>query len=239
MKFDDTLQEGRLERRYKRFLADVTLTTGETVVAHCANSGSMAGVVDPGNRVWLLPNRNPKAKLDWRWELVEAEDTLIGINTSRPNALAEEAVAADRIDGLTGYDRIRREVRYGRNSRIDLLLEKGAADTPSETCFVEVKNVHWRMDDGAIFPDAVTVRGAKHLDELVTMVHAGHRAVMLYVIQRADCSWFAPAWKKDPVYAEKLVWAAGEGVELMAYACDVSLEGIAIAQPLPISLTAP
>src|SRR5690606_28073786 len=216
MRFEDVLVPATLVRRYKRFLADVELETGEIVTAHCANSGSMMGLAVPGSRVWLSPNRNPKAKLDWRWEMEECEGVLVGINTSHPNRIVEEAVRAGRIAELTGYESLRREVPYGKNSRIDLLLEgeKG-------TCFVEVKNVTLRRGNKAEFPDAVTARGAKHLDELAEQVALGHRAVMLYLIQRSDCETFSVAGDIDPAYAAALARATAAGVEAYAYACTM------------------
>lgn len=231
MRFEDVLVPATLVRRYKRFLADVELETGEIVTAHCANSGSMMGLAVPGSRVWLSPNRNPKAKLDWRWEMEECEGVLVGINTSHPNRIVEEAVRAGRIAELTGYESLRREVPYGKNSRIDLLLEgeKG-------TCFVEVKNVTLRRGNKAEFPDAVTARGAKHLDELAEQVALGHRAVMLYLIQREDCEAFSVAADIDPAYAAALERALAAGVEAYAYACAMSPEEICIKCPVPVVL---
>lgn len=231
MRFEDVLVPATLVRRYKRFLADVELETGEIVTAHCANSGSMMGLAVPGSRVWLSPNRNPKAKLDWRWEMEECEGVLVGINTSHPNRIVEEAVRAGQIAELTGYESLRREVPYGKNSRIDLLLEgeKG-------TCFVEVKNVTLRRGNKAEFPDAVTARGAKHLDELAEQVALGHRAVMLYLIQREDCEAFSVAADIDPAYAAALERALAAGVEAYAYACAMSPEEICIKCPVPVVL---
>lgn len=231
MRFEDVLVPATLVRRYKRFLADVELETGEIVTAHCANSGSMMGLAVPGSRVWLSPNRNPKAKLDWRWEMEECEGVLVGINTSHPNRIVEEAVRAGRIAELTGYESLRREVPYGKNSRIDLLLE-GAKGT----CFVEVKNVTLRRGNKAEFPDAVTARGAKHLDELAEQVALGHRAVMLYLIQREDCEAFSVAADIDPAYAAALERALAAGVEAYAYACAMSPEEICIKCPVPVVL---
>lgn len=231
MRFEDVLVPATLVRRYKRFLADVELETGEIVTAHCANSGSMMGLAVPGSRVWLSPNRNPKAKLDWRWEMEECEGVLVGINTSHPNRIVEEAVRAGQIAELTGYESLRREVPYGKNSRIDLLLE-GAKGT----CFVEVKNVTLRRGNKAEFPDAVTARGAKHLDELAEQVALGHRAVMLYLIQREDCEAFSVAADIDPAYAAALERALAAGVEAYAYACAMSPEEICIKCPVPVVL---
>ncbi len=236
MKFPDSLVRGILRRRYKRFLADVELD-GRTVVAHCANPGSMLGLDMPGAEVWLSPNRNPKAKLDWRWELVRVGSHLVGINTTHPNMLVDEAIAAGRIPELAGYARRRREVRYGRGSRVDILLE----DESRPPCYVEIKNVHMKRDiagrEGAAeFPDAVTKRGTKHLMELTEMVRGGARAVMLYLIQRGDCDHFRIAEDIDPTYAETLEMATGHGVEAICYDCTVTTEGIELARPLPVRL---
>src|ERR1700730_1281544 len=184
MQFTAPLIPATLIRRYKRFLADVALPSGETVTAHCANPGSMIGLAAPGAPVWLSRSDNPKRKLAHSWELVEVDlgsgAELVGINTTNPNALAAEAIAAGLIPELAGYRSVRREVRYGKNSRGDFLLEEPGRPP----CYVEIKNRHLMRRKGlAEFPDAVTVRGAKHLDELGTMVAAGHRAVMLFLIQ--------------------------------------------------------
>lgn len=229
MRFEEVLVPATLVRRYKRFLADVELESGEIVTAHCANSGSMMGLAVPGSRVWLSPNRNPKAKLAWRWEMEEFEGGLVGINTSHPNRIVEDAIRAGQIAELTGYESLRREVPYGKNSRIDVLLEgeKGL-------CFVEVKNVTLRRGGKAEFPDAVTARGAKHLEEMMDQVALGHRAVMLYLIQRGDCDSFSVAADIDPAYAAALVRAKAAGVEAYAYACSMSTEEICIRCPVPV-----
>jgi len=231
MRFEEVLVPATLVRRYKRFLADVELETGEIVTAHCANSGSMMGLAVPGSRVWLSPNRNPKAKLAWRWEMEEFEGGLVGINTSHPNRIVEEAIRAGLIPELAGYDSLRREVPYGKNSRIDILLEGGRG-----TCFVEVKNVTLRRAGRAEFPDSVTARGAKHLDEMADQVALGHRAVMIYLIQRGDCETFSVAADIDPAYAAALVRARAAGVEAYAYACAMSPEEICIKCAVPVAL---
>jgi sugar fermentation stimulation protein A len=231
MRFSAALVRGRLIRRYKRFLADIELEGGEVVVAHCANSGSMLSVDAPGSEVWLSPAANPERKLRWTWELIRVGDALVGINTGHPNRLVEEAVREGRIAELDGYATIRREVKYGRNSRIDLLLE-GAGRPP---CYVEVKNVTLLRQPGlAEFPDAVTARGAKHLEELAAMAAAGARAVMVYLVQRPDADRFAPAADIDPTYADGLRTALGRGVEAICRRCDVTPEGIEVASPLAI-----
>ncbi|MCG8443688.1 MAG: DNA/RNA nuclease SfsA [Caulobacterales bacterium] len=227
-----TLHEGRLLRRYKRFLADVALASGETVTAHCPNPGAMLGVAPENARAWLSRSDNPKRKLAYTWELVEADDTLIGINTGRPNALAEEAIAGGVIGELAGYERMRREVRYGEASRIDLLLE--SAGRPP--CFVEVKNVHLRREGPlAEFPDSVTTRGAKHLRELAAQVADGARAVQLFIIQRDDCDRFALAADIDPGYAGAFAEARAAGVEALAYACTVASDEIRVHRAVALA----
>jgi sugar fermentation stimulation protein A len=237
MQFPAPLVRGTLIKRYKRFLADISLETGETVVAHCANPGSMIGLQDPGSEVWLSPNRNPKAKLDWRWELIRVDGHLVGVSTAHPNGIVSDAIEASLVSELGGYATQRREVPYGKNSRIDILLESDAR----ARCYVEVKNVNLRRPDGAHpsaaeFPDAVTKRGAKHLDEMTDMVAAGNRAVMFYLVQRADCDHFRIAADIDPHYAKTLTTARARGVEAICYTCRMSVEGIEVAAPLPLEL---
>ncbi len=230
MLFPRPLQRGTLIQRYKRFLSDIQLETGEVVTAHCANPGAMLGVAEPGSEVWLSRSANPKRKLAWSWELVRVGDHLIGINTSNPNGLVAEALADGKIPELSGYEVHRREVRYGLNSRVDLLLESPGRPI----CYVEVKNVHLKRGPLAEFPDCVTARGAKHLVELAAMVQAGHRAVMLYVVQRGDCEGFKVAEDLDPAYAAGLKLARAAGVEAICYDCHISLAGIEIAKPLDV-----
>lgn len=235
MKFPDPLVPGKLIGRYKRFFADVELDDGRTVTAHCANTGAMTGLKEPGLPVWLSPARNPKRKLKYTWELVEVDGGLVGINTALPNRLAEEAIAAAAIPELAGYAALRREVKYGRNSRIDLLLSDPRGERPD--CYVEVKNVHLRRDGPvAEFPDAVTARGAKHLVELSDMVAAGHRAVMLYLVQRQDCREFSIAADIDPAYEKALGAARRCGVEALCYACRLSPAEITLDRPLTLAL---
>ncbi|MBK8908666.1 MAG: DNA/RNA nuclease SfsA [Rhodospirillales bacterium] len=225
MRFETPLIPGTLVRRYKRFLADVILDSGEAVIAHCPNSGSMLSVDRPGSEVWLSRSPNAKRKLPLTWELVRVGGALVGINTGRPNSLVAEGIAAGSIPELSGYASLRREVRYGRNSRIDLLLESD--DRPP--CYVEIKNVTLRRGGGASpaeFPDAVTARGAKHLAELTAVAAAGGRAVMLYLIQRPDADRFELARDIDPAYGRAFLTAREHGVEMLCYGCSVSIEGI-------------
>ncbi len=232
MKFPDPLIAGTLIRRYKRFLSDVEIAGGEVVTAHCANPGSMMGLNAPGTEVWLSPARNPKRKLRYSWELSRIDGYLVGINTSYPNTLIEEALDAGKIPELGGYSSVRREVPYGRNSRIDLLLE---AETRPK-CYVEIKNVTLKRGPMAEFPDSVTVRGTKHLFELMDMVEQGARAVMLYVVQRGDCERFTVASDIDPAYGDALAKALEKGVEALCYRCDMGLEAIEVDGPMPITL---
>ncbi|MDP6708715.1 MAG: DNA/RNA nuclease SfsA [Alphaproteobacteria bacterium] len=231
MEFPDPLIPGRLVKRYKRFLADVELAGGEVVVAHCANPGSMLGLTEPGSEVWLSPSRNPARKLKFSWELIEADGGLVGINTSHPNRLVEEAILAGAIEPLAGYGELRREVRYGKNSRIDILLhDEGRPD-----CYVEVKNVHlMRQPALAEFPDSVTKRGAKHLEELGDMVEAGARAIIFYLVQRTDCSRLAIAGDIDPGYGAAFERALGRGVEALCYSCMINANEIRVAAELSI-----
>ena len=240
MRFSAPLLPATLVRRYKRFLADVVLPSGETVTVHCANPGSMIGLNTAGARVWLSKSHNPKRKLAHSWELIEVDlgggAELVSINTSHPNGLAAEAIAAGAIAELTGYASARREVAYGKNSRVDFLLEgsavKGLGRPP---CYVEIKNVHlMRQPRLAEFPDAVTRRGAKHLRELSDMVAAGARAVMLFLIQIGSARRFKLARDIDPAYGEAFDAARSAGVEAIAYRCGITCEGIEVIEPVAI-----
>jgi sugar fermentation stimulation protein A len=232
MEFPQPLVPARLIRRYKRFLADVELPDGTTTTVHCPNPGAMLGLDQSGSEIWLSPAKSPGRKLPYTWELIRIDGSLVGINTAHPNALAEEAIRGGRIAELAGYAGLRREVNYGRNSRIDILLEGGRAPA----CYVEVKNVHLKRTDAAEFPDCVTARGAKHLDELADMARAGFRSVMLYVVQRTDCRRFAIAADIDPVYGAALKRAMAAGVEAISYSCAVAETGIGVAEQMPLDI---
>lgn len=240
MRFPTPLLQGRLVRRYKRFLADVELN-GEVVTAHVPNSGSMMGLDAPGSAVWLSRSDNPNRKLAHTLELMEADGTLVGVNTSHPNGLVAAAIAAGTIPELAGYPRLRREVKYGRNSRIDVLLEDDDGDGGRPPVYVEVKNVHLRrprLGDGmgAEFPDCVTARGAKHLEEMAGMVRQGARAVMVYLVQRNDCAYFRVAADIDPTYDAGLRRARESGVEAVCWSCRITPEAIELDRPLPIRM---
>lgn len=232
MKFSSPLIPGILLSRYKRFLADIKLDSGEFVTAHCPNSGSMKGCKQPGSRVYLSHQDKPSRKLKYTWELVEANNTWVGINTGHPNKLVMEAIKNKQINELKDYPNIKPEVKLGAHSRIDLVLEKS-----NEICYVEVKNVTLIGNGQARFPDAVTERGQKHLRELMNAVERGHRAVIFFVVQREDSNSFAPADDIDPTYGELLRKAVhAGGVEALAYQAKVSPKEIKISIPLPILL---
>ncbi|MBI4082552.1 MAG: DNA/RNA nuclease SfsA [Candidatus Lambdaproteobacteria bacterium] len=230
MTFDPPLLKGRLLRRYQRFFADVALDSGEVITAHTPNTGSLLTCTEPGSEAYVSPADNPKRTLKYTWELVRSGRALVGVHTGRANGLAEEAIRAGVIAELAGYGSLRREVRYGTNSRIDLLLE----DEARPRCYVEVKNVTLARDGMAAFPDAVTERGAKHLRELATQVRKGARAVMLFIVQRGDCEAMTPADDIDPRYGRLLRQASRKGVEALAYRVRVRPTGLPVEAPLPI-----
>jgi sugar fermentation stimulation protein A len=235
MRFSGELVPATLIRRYKRFLADVELADGSVTTVHVANPGAMIGLQSPGARIWLSRSLNKTRKLPLSWELVEADFgsglELAGLNTSHPNAIVAEALAAQAIPELAGYPIIRREVKYGKASRVDFLLE--AAGKPS--CYLEIKNVHLMRQPGlAEFPDSVTARGARHLDELGAMVAQGFRAVMLFVVQIGSADRFALARDIDPAYGAAFDRACAAGVEALAYKCALCVEEITLSGPVPI-----
>jgi len=237
MKFATPLVPGKLIQRYKRFLADVLISGGVTVTASCPNTGSMLGLTTPGSTVWLSESDSPTRKYRHTWEMIGhdlgAGPQLVGINTGRPNALVAEAIAAGVIPELAGYASLRREVKYGENSRIDLLLSGGADPRP---CYVEIKNVHLMRTSGlAEFPDSKTERGAKHLRELSAMVAEGHRAVMVFLVQREDAETFDLARDIDPNYAAAYQTAAAAGVEMLCYRCRLSPAEIAVDRRIDIA----
>jgi sugar fermentation stimulation protein A len=235
MRFPSPLIPATLLRRYKRFLADVMLPDGVETTVHVANPGAMTGLAAPGTKVWLSRSDNPKRKLPLSWELAEVDlgsgPELVGVNTAHPNPLVGAAIAAGTITELAGYASLRREVKYGRNSRVDFLLEDGGR--PS--CYVEVKNVHLMRSTGlAEFPDSVTARGAKHLDELSDMVSQGCRAVMVFLVQIGSAGRVALARDIDKNYGIAFDRAQKAGVEAIAYRCVISETEITVADAVPV-----
>jgi sugar fermentation stimulation protein A len=230
MEFRESLVHGRLISRYKRFLADVELDDGSRVTAHCTNSGSMKSCLEQGAEVWLTPVNDPARKTRFTWEMIRIGEGWVGINTANPNVLAYEWVKEGRIPGLEGVTGLRREVRW-EDSRFDLYGED-----PRGPFFIEVKNVTLKEGDRALFPDAVTERGRKHLHTLIRVKAQGMRAVMLYVVQRTDVIRFSPAREIDPAYAEALEQAVRKGVEILVAQARVSPEGITFHRMLPVEL---
>jgi sugar fermentation stimulation protein A len=237
MKFETPLVPGKLIQRYKRFLADVLISGGVAVTASCPNTGSMLGLTTPGSTVWLSESDSPTRKYRHTWEMIENDlgtgPHLVGINSGRPNALVAEAIGAGVLSELCGYATLRREVKYGENSRIDILLAGGH---DARDCYVEIKNVHLMRQTGlAEFPDSKTERGAKHLRELASMVAQGHRAVMVFLVQRGDAEAFRLANDIDPAYAAAYRTAAASGVEMLCYNCRMSPTEIAVDRRLDIA----
>jgi len=240
MRFAADLVPATLKRRYKRFLADVELADGSLITVHVANPGAMLGLQTPGARVWLLKSPSATRKLPYSWELIEADFgagcELVGVNTMHPNAIVAEALAEQTIPELSGYADFRREVKYGdgrfgKASRVDFLLE----DPDRPPCYLEVKNVHMMRQPGlAEFPDAVTARGARHLDELAAMTGSGARAVMLFVIQIGSARGFSLARDIDPAYGQAFDRARVAGVEALAYRCRLSQDGAWLTASVPI-----
>ena len=230
MKFEKPLIHGRLIKRYKRFLADVKLDSGEIITAHCTNSGTMKSCLEEDAEVYLTPVDDPKRKTKFTWEMIKINGDWVGINTGNPNKLAFEAVKNGEIEKLKGYTEVKREVKFG-DSRFDVM-----ARNDHETCFVEVKNVTLKEGNYALFPDAVTTRGKKHLETLIKVKEQGMRAVMLYVIQRIDVDTFAPAKEIDPEYAKTLKKAYEKGVEIIPVLAKVTPEKIELVKQLPFEL---
>lgn len=230
MRFQTDLVPARLIRRYKRFLADCTLADGTEVVAHCANPGSMMGLAEPGTKIWLEPNDDPKKKLKYGWRLVDHENGhFTGVDTSLPNKAVRAALEAREIAALAAYTKVRPEVKYGTGSRVDFLLSgEGLPDA-----YVEVKSVTLSRKPGlAEFPDSVTARGAKHLGELGRMAEAGHRAVLLYLVQRTDCTHLGVAADIDRTYAAAHEHATAAGVETLCIGTHIGPKEVRIAAPL-------
>ena len=236
MKYKQNIIRGVLLRRYKRFLADVELEDGTVLTVHTPNTGAMLGCAEPGSKVWLYESDNPKRKYPWSWFLVENDQaTKIGINTSVANRLVEEAINNGVITELQGYQKCRREVKSASGeSRFDLFLE-GHPQRPD--CFVEVKSVTAVDGEGvAIFPDAVSTRGTKHLVDLQGMIKLGYRGCLVFCVQREDVHAIRAAVEIDPDYAAALHEAASHGVEILAYVADISPEKIELVRPLSVLL---
>lgn len=223
---------GILIKRYKRFLSDIELQTGEKIVAHCPNSGRMTGCSQPGRPVYVSPQNAPKRKLKYTWEIIDMPDSLVGINTLLPNRLVYHAAKCETIPALKGYRAIKREVRAGAHTRFDLML----TDNAGNDCYVEIKNSTLVENRIACFPDAVTSRGKNHLVELQKLVRAGHRCVMFFLVQRMDADRFRPAFHIDPAYGEALRSAAESGVEIIVYDVHMDLETIGLRNRLPWDL---
>ena len=223
---------GILEKRYQRFMADVRLEDGSVVTAHCPNSGSMKACCEPGRPVYISFADNPKRKLKYTWELIQMPTSLVGVNTLVPNRLVHHEIQSERIPDLSGYDSVKREVKIGNNTRMDLMLESNEG----RRCYVEVKNCTLVEGKAAAFPDAVTERGLKHLLELARHVKKGDRCMMFYLIQRMDAGVFKPADDIDPAYGETLRRVVQEGVEILAYDVKIDLKRIRIRKQLPVVL---
>jgi sugar fermentation stimulation protein A len=231
MHFPSRLIRGTLVQRYKRFFADVRLPNGEIVTAHCTNTGSMMGCKEPGSPVYISRSDKEGRRLLYTWEIIGVGRTWVGINTMHPNRLVAEAVAKGAIRELQGYDNIRREVVTRQGTRLDLCLEK-----KNGMCFVEVKNVTLVIGGAAAFPDAVSERGTKHLKELMWLRHKGHRAALVFVIQRNDCSIFRPADEIDATYGRWLRRAVRARVEVLPYRAHVTPREIVLTERLPVRL---
>ena len=232
MRFDAPPIEGRLKSRYKRFFADVELSDGEILTAHCPNTGSLMGCKDPGSRVWLRDSGNPKRKLRHTWQAIEVDGAWINVDTGLPNRVVYEGIVAGEVPELAGYAEARREVAYGKSSRIDVFLSN-----PGEPpCYVEVKNTTLAEGSVAMFPDAATERGLKHLGELTSMVKEGARAVQFFFVSRGDVDTFRPADAIDPRYSAALRRAYDAGVEVMAWSAKVGRRVLELGSPLELDL---
>ena len=238
MQLPKTLYCGTLIKRYKRFLADICLERGEKITAHCPNPGRMTGLSNPGSRVWVSCSPNPNRKLPFTLELIEADGGLVGVNTHHPNKIVREAIEAHKIAQLKGYDSLRTEVKYAERSRVDILLE----DEKIGRCWVEVKNVHLRRDSResngtAEFPDSVTVRGSKHIEDLVDQIKIGDKSVLIFLIQRMDCKDFKIARDIDPVYYETLLRGMENGLEVLCFDTNITLSSISLRNSITFCTT--
>ena len=230
MIFDTELVHGKLIKRYKRFLADISLDNGDIITAHCTNSGSMKSCIEVGASVYLTPNDDPSRRTKFTWEMIHINGDWVGVNTLMPNKLAFEGITNNSIDKLAGYNFAKREVKFS-DSRFDIY-----AENDTEKCFIEVKNVTMKSENYALFPDAVTSRGLKHLKTLVEVKRSGIRDVMLYIIQRTAVDTFGIAKSIDPKYNSGLLRAISEGVEVIAMQAKVSPQEIILQKELPINI---
>ncbi len=230
MRFDQPLVHGTFINRYKRFLTEVLLDNGKHVMAHCTNSGTMKSCLEAGAEVYLSENNNPARKTRYTWEMIKINNNWVGINTLWPNEIAYEAIKANRVKQLPRYNMVKREVKFN-DSRFDIYCE-----CETEKCFIEVKNVTYKANEYALFPDAVTTRGQKHLNTLIEVKKQGMRAVMLYIIQRMDVNCFGPATHIDSDYSKLLKKAVNQGIEIIALQARVTPQGIEIAGELPVDL---
>ena len=233
MKFSKPQHKAKLVKRYKRFLADVLLEDGTEMTVHCANSGAMTACNESGRPVIISDSQNPKRKLQYTWEMIQMGRTWVGVNTATPNQAVAEFIQAGEIPELLGYESLKREVKYGREgkSRIDILLTRG-----DEACYVEIKNATMRVDDHAAFPDAVTSRGQKHIEELEYIARNGQRAVLFFFVGRNDCERFRPADEIDPTYGKLLRRALNNGVEVLAYQMKFTPKQVQVIRKLPVDL---
>ena len=221
-----------LVQRYKRFLADVRLENGELITAHCPNTGSMKQCSQPGRPVYLSRHQNPRRKYEHTWELIHMSQSLVGINTQATNLIVREALQARQVDLLKDYDRVQAEVKIANNTRIDFML----SGANRENCYLEVKNCTLVQEGQALFPDAITQRGQRHLQELIALSQAGYQAAIFFLVQRSDACSFSPAQDIDPVYSQLLRQAREENVHIMAYDVDISMQSISIRNELPCSI---
>ena len=238
MQLPKTLYCGTLIKRYKRFLADIRLDRGENITAHCPNPGRMTGLSNPGSRVWVSCSPNPNRKLPFTLELIEADGGLVGVNTHHPNKIVREAIETHKIAQLEGYDSLRTEVKYAERSRVDILLE----GEKMGRCWVEVKNVHLRRDSResngtAEFPDSVTVRGSKHIEDLVDQIKMGDKSVLIFLIQRMDCKDFKIARDIDPLYYETLLRGMENGLEVLCFDTNITLSSISLRNSIAFCTT--
>ena len=231
MKFSNNLIKAKFIKRYKRFFSDHILENGQVVTAHCPNTGAMTGVAKEGITSWLSESNDPKRKLKWTWELTQENDIIVGVNTHNPNKIIQEAINNKKIKELLNYKILKREVKYGVNSKIDIFLQ----DENKVNCYVEIKNVHLSREKGlAEFPDGITSRGTKHLKELANVAKDGDRAVMLYLIQRNDCNYFKIAEDIDIEYGKAFIDALNAGVEVICIDTILNISEINIGKKIKL-----